>query len=116
MNNSAVPQYEMPGCNYSKWEKFSKVIYKAKSACEASGIVVKYHFPDVGKMVDIGNGTQRPVEDLALTRYACYLVAQNGDPPKSEIAFAQTFFLTPGIQKYCGMPGIRQRVSDKNFV
>lgn len=77
---------------YSKWENFSKVIEKAKTACESSGIEVKNHFPDVRKMVDIGSGTQRPVDDVALTRYACYLVAQNGDPAKSEIAFAQTYF------------------------
>lgn len=77
---------------YVKWENFSKVIEKAKTACEASGVEVKNHFPDVRKMVDIGSGTQRPVDDVALTRYACYLVAQNGDPAKSEIAFAQTYF------------------------
>lgn len=77
---------------YSKWENFSKVIDKAKTACESSGVVVKNHFPDVRKMVDIGSGTQRPIEDIALTRYACYLVAQNGDPTKNEVAFAQTYF------------------------
>lgn len=77
---------------YTKWENFSKVIEKAKSACRASGIEMKYHFPDVGKMIDLGKGAQRQIEDVALTRYACYLVAQNGDPGKSEIAFAQTYF------------------------
>ena len=77
---------------YSKWENFSKVIEKAKAACEKSGIEVKNHFPDIRKMVDIGSSTQRPVDDIALTRYACYLVAQNGDTSKSEIAFAQTYF------------------------
>lgn len=77
---------------YSKWENFSKVIDKAKTSCESSGVAVKNHFPDVRKMVDIGSGTQRPIEDIALTRYACYLVAQNGDPAKSEVAFAQTYF------------------------
>ena len=77
---------------YAKWENFSKVIDKAKIACETSGIAVANHFPDVRKMVDIGSGTQRPIEDVALTRYACYLVAQNGDAAKSEIAFAQTYF------------------------
>ncbi len=77
---------------YAKWENFSKVIEKAKTACESSGVEVKNHFPDVRKMVDIGSGTQRPVDDVALTRFACYLVAQNGDPAKSEIAFAQTYF------------------------
>lgn len=77
---------------YSKWDNFSRVIDKAKTACKSSGVEVKNHFPDVRKMVDIGSGTQRPVDDVALTRYACYLVAQNGDPAKSEIAFAQTYF------------------------
>ncbi len=77
---------------YTKWENFSKVIGKAKTACEASGIEVLNHFPDIRKMVDIGSGTQRPIEDIALTRYACYLVAQNGDPSKNEVAFAQTYF------------------------
>lgn len=77
---------------YAKWDNFSKVIDKAKTACESSGIKVKYHFPDVGKMINLAKGAQRQIEDIALTRYACYLVAQNGDPAKSEVAFAQTYF------------------------
>ncbi len=77
---------------YTKWDNFSKVIDKAKTSCGASGVEVKYHFPDVGKMIDLGKGAQRQIEDIALTRYACYLVAQNGDPAKSEVAFAQTYF------------------------
>jgi DNA-damage-inducible protein D len=77
---------------YSKWENFFKVIEKAKTACESSGVSIEHHFPDVGKMVQIGSGSEREIEDIALTRYACYLVAQNGDPTKSEIAFAQTYF------------------------
>jgi DNA-damage-inducible protein D len=77
---------------YSKWENFLNVVDKAKTACEVSGHVVANHFPDVRKMVDLGSGSQREVEDLMLTRYACYLVAQNGDPRKAEIAFAQTYF------------------------
>lgn len=77
---------------YAKWENFSKVIDKAKTACESSGVAVKYHFPDVGKMINLAKGARRQIEDIALTRYACYLVAQNGDPAKSEVAFAQTYF------------------------
>jgi DNA-damage-inducible protein D len=77
---------------YSKWENFLNVVDKAKTACEVSGHVVANHFPDVRKMVDLGSGSQREVEDLMLTRYACYLIAQNGDPRKAEIAFAQTYF------------------------
>lgn len=77
---------------YSKWENFVQVIDKAKAACSASGHSVDDHFPDVRKMVEIGSGAARPVDDIALTRYACYLIAQNGDPRKAEIAFAMTYF------------------------
>lgn len=77
---------------YAKWNNFLKVIEKAKTACESSGIEVSDHFADVGKMVAIGSGTDRKIDDLALTRYACYLIAQNGDSSKSEVAFAQTYF------------------------
>jgi DNA-damage-inducible protein D len=77
---------------YSKWENFEKVIQKAKDACKNAGEVIENHFPDVRKMVEIGSKTERPVDDIALTRYACYLVAQNGDSRKREIAFAQNYF------------------------
>ncbi len=68
------------------------MIGKARIACETAGQAVADHFADVSKMVEIGSQTQRPVEDLALTRYACYLIAQNGDPRKDAIAFAMTYF------------------------
>lgn len=77
---------------YSKWDNFLNVVSKAKTACEVSGHTVSDHFADVGKMVDLGSGSQREVDDIMLTRYACYLIAQNGDPRKQEIAFAQTYF------------------------
>jgi DNA-damage-inducible protein D len=78
---------------YAEWRNFnSTVISKAKTACELSGHAVSDHFVDVNKMVDLGSGSQREVDDLMLTRYACYLIAQNGDPRKPEIAFAQTYF------------------------
>lgn len=77
---------------YSKWNNFVNVIDKAKKACENADSSISDHFADVGKMVFIGSGIQREVEDIALTRYACYLIAQNGDPSKPAIAFAQTYF------------------------
>jgi DNA-damage-inducible protein D len=77
---------------YTKWENFLNVVSKAKTACEVSGHDVSDHFPDVRKMVDLGSGSQRGIDDIMLTRYACYLIAQNGDPKKPEIAFAQTYF------------------------
>lgn len=77
---------------YTKWDNFLNVVAKAKTACEVSQHGVSDHFADVGKMVDLGLGSQREVEDIMLTRYACYLIAQNGDPKKPEIAFAQSYF------------------------
>jgi DNA-damage-inducible protein D len=77
---------------YSKWENFYKVIEKAKESAENAGEKVPDHFPDVRKMVPIGSGAEKEIDDILLTRYACYLVAQNGDSRKEQIAFAQNYF------------------------
>ncbi len=77
---------------YTQWRNFQKVIEKAKEAAQNAGQLLSDHFADISKMVEIGSATKRPLKDVALTRYACYLIAQNGDAAKSEIAFAQTYF------------------------
>lgn len=77
---------------YAEWRNFQNVLSKAKTSCEVAGHSVPHHFVDVAKMVELGSGATREVDDVMLTRLACYLVAQNGDPAKPEIAFAQTYF------------------------
>lgn len=77
---------------YGKWENFEKVIQRAKDACSNAGETVANHFPDVRKVIKAGKGALHEIEDIALTRYACYLVAQNGDSRKEEISFAQNYF------------------------
>lgn len=77
---------------YTEWRNFLKVVEKAKESCSNFGANTENHFVDVNKMVQIGSGAERPVDDIMLTRYACYLIAQNGDPRKDQIAFAQSYF------------------------
>ncbi len=77
---------------YADWRNFSNAINKAKESCETTGEAVSDHFVDINKMVKIGSGAERKQEDIMLTRYACYLIAQNGDPKKEQIAFAQSYF------------------------
>ncbi|MCX5699752.1 MAG: DNA damage-inducible protein D [Candidatus Omnitrophica bacterium] len=78
--------------DYTDWRNFLLVVDKAKIACLRSGQNIADHFVDVNKMVKLGSGSERQIEDIMLTRYACYLIAQNGDPRKEQIAFAQSYF------------------------
>ena len=78
--------------NYAEWRNFLKAVDKAQKSCEAAGEAVSNHFVGFNKMINLAKGAQREIDDIALTRYACYLIAQNGDASKSEIAFAQTYF------------------------
>ena len=77
---------------YANWQNFQAVLSRAQVAAQQAGEPSEHHFTGISKMIDLGKGAQRAVEDFALTRYACYLIAQNGDPAKTEIAFAQTYF------------------------
>lgn len=82
----------MTALDYTKWENFKKVINKAKEACKGSNLDVKEHFPDIRKVLKVGNKAKMNIDDVQLTRYACYLIAQNGDSRKKAIALAQTYF------------------------
>lgn len=77
---------------YQRWDKFNNVLERAISACQESGNIVDDHFSHVGKMVNLGSGSQREVDDYMLSRYACYLIVMNGDPRKQVIALGQTYF------------------------
>ncbi len=78
--------------DYSEWRNFQKVLLKAKTACETSGSNIPNHFVEVNKTIEMPKGAQKEIDDIMLTRYACYLIAQNGDSKKEKIAFAQTYF------------------------
>lgn len=78
--------------DYGEWRNFLNVIEKAKTACKMSGQDIQDHFVDINKKVKIGSEAEREIDDIMLTRYACYLIAQNGDPRKEQIAFAQSYF------------------------
>lgn len=81
-----------PLLGYAQWRRFEQAIERAMASCEASGNNPQNHFAGAGKMVSLGSGSQRPVDDYHLSRFACYLIAQNGDPRKPEIAQAQQYF------------------------
>lgn len=96
---------------YTEWRNFTIVIGKAKIACESSNANVLHHFVDVNKIVKAGV-TSKPISDIALTRYACYLIAQNGDPRKDEIAFAQSYFAVQTRKQEI----IEERLNDLNRI
>lgn len=108
-----------PVLEYAEWRNFNKVIEKAKTACKESKIETFDHFVDVNKMVDIGSNTTREIDDIMLSRYACYLIVMNGDPRKEVIALGQTYFAVKTrqqeiIEKYDELSEDQKRLAIRN--
>jgi len=106
---------------YTEWRNFSKVIEKAKEACKNSNNTIANHFVDVNKMVDIGSGAEREIGDIELSRYACYLIVQNGDPSKQVIALGQTYFAIKTrqqelIENYDNLTDDQKRLAVRNEI
>ena len=106
---------------YTEWRNFLKVIGKAKEACKNSNNSITNHFVDTNKMVDIGSGAERDISDLELSRYACYLIVQNGDPKKQVIALGQTYFAVKTrqqelIENYDNLTDDQKRLSVRNEI
>lgn len=103
-----------PVLEYSSWDKFKKVIEKAIIACKTTGQSIEDHFSHVGKKVPLGSGAEREIEDIILSRYACYLIVQNGDPNKSVIANGQTYFaIQTRRQELADDPAFQQLKEDE---
>lgn len=106
---------------YKQWRRFCNVIDKARTACKSSGNTVSDHFANVGKMVNTGSGAEREVDDYALSRYACYLIVQNGDPRKDVIALGQTYFAVKtrqqeSIKHYDELDEDKKRLAIRNEI
>src|ERR1035437_5423574 len=99
-----------PLLGYSQWRRFDDAVKRAMISCQQSGNEPNYHFAGAGKMIEIGKGGQRDVEDYHLSRFACYLIAQNGDPRKPEIAEAQKYFAIQARRQEIGRASCRERV------
>lgn len=107
--------------DYAKWENFLKVINKAKESCLNSNNLIEDHFPDVRKMVELGSGAERKIDDMMLSRYACYLIVMNGDPRKEVIALGQTYFAVKTrqqeiIENYDSLSEKQKRIAIRNEI